>query len=359
MPRAQGFRGAGVYFLGGGRAANPGSWQGGGAMLQAASRKAAPGRPGGRLRLVNRFSPAAGMLRAKGQRMPEINREPTLQGSALPWLFGCLFVLIAVGGLGYVLLDGDRYVQAARMTQARAAEQATYLEKDFFKTFDSPILAKARDSQTGSCQETSSYYRALIHESSVRAFAVEYRDKISVMYSMVEDFLAGKGPKPLLKCDSRAYFLRNILFNIGIESRIVHGLCLNNDGRFIGHTFLEVLDKDSNSWVVHDPYFNMSYVDKKTGRLAGLMDLCRFDIDDFAPTADSLDAIFHERKDYFSRIYTIVIYDNRELGTQSVVVFNTRKLGITTMAEFFQAERFSALREYIEKIWYDYVWIDV
>ena len=291
--------------------------------------------------------------------MPEIKQKPILPGSALPWMFAFLCALIASGGLGYVLFDGDRYVQAVRMTHVRNTKENNYSKKDFFDKFENSIILMASDLPGRSIQETSSYYRALIYENTDYVFAEEYKEDISVMYSMMEKYLANKGPKPSLVCDGRAYFMRNILFNLGIESRIVHGLYVNSNGVYGGHTFLEVLDMDSSAWVVHDPTFNISYMYKKTGALAGLLDLCLFDIDEFVPTVDSSHSLFAEKKGYFAAIYSIVVYDNREQGKQSVIVFNKKKLGIATMDDFFQKEEFSALRNYLIKKWYDYVWIDI
>lgn len=291
--------------------------------------------------------------------MSEIKQKLVMPRRALPWLLVSSFVLIVVVCVLYFMFDGTRYFYALKMTQIRMIKQNRIMNKDFFDKFDNSIIEEAKRLPVRTVQEVSSHYRVLIYENTTKAFDKKYWDDISVMYSMMDDYFNNKGPKPSLKCDSRAYFMRNILFNIGIETRLVHGLCLNDDGSFSGHTFLEVLDSDNNFWVVHDPYFNMSYINKKTGLSAGLLDLCLFDIDEFTPTADSLAVVFNDKRQYFSRIYTIAIYDNRELGTQSVIVFNKRKLGITTMADFFQEEKFSALRDYISGIWCDYAWIDI
>jgi len=291
--------------------------------------------------------------------MSEIKQKLVIPRSALQWLLVFSFVFIVVVCVLYFTFDGNRHLYALKMTQIRMIKQNTFLKKDFFDRFNNSIIDEAKRLPVRTTREVSSYYRGLIYENTIKKLDKTYWDKISVMYSMLEDFLNNNGPKPSLKCDSRAYFMRNILLNLGIESRLVHGLYLSDTGKFVGHTFLEVLDQESNTWVMHDPYFNISYVHKKTGLSAGLLDLCLFDIDEFAPTADSLASVFYERQDYFSKIYTIVIYDNRELGTQSVVVFNKKKLGITTIAEFFQEGKFSALRDYIGEIWCDYAWIDI
>tara|TARA_R110001592_G_scaffold68716_2_gene210749 strand:+ start:1184 stop:1984 length:801 start_codon:yes stop_codon:yes gene_type:complete len=76
------------------------------------------------------------------------------------------------------------------------------------------------------------------------------------------------GEKPHLSCGPRAYVMKAILDFMGIQSRIIDlfGLTALGEERLkvSPHTLIEVFEADTNTWVLHDPDFNVAYANRQS-----------------------------------------------------------------------------------------------
>lgn len=270
-------------------------------------------------------------------------------------------LLAAAGLLAYLYVrhSGEAYVDAARMLNARRTKAGNFARKNFNDRYDNPVLALVEKRHAASPGDTAAYCRNLIYANSDKGYVESYKEDVAVMYALLARSLDSGVVQLSLKCDGRAYLLRNMLAHVGIRSRIVHGLYREDSGEVVGHTFLEVQDGPGGAWVVQDPYFDLSFVSRATGRPAGLLDLCAQDLDAFRPAPGSRAESIAETGRFFSRIYSVAVYDKREQGAPSVVLLNLRKLGAADMAEFLAAPRFAGLRRYLSGKWYDYAAVDL
>lgn len=271
---------------------------------------------------------------------------------------GILALLLGAGGVAaYFAWDLGDYARALAMQRVRKGKANNYARKGFLRTFDNAVIVDLRAHHAASAASAASWCRRLIHAHADKEFVEAYKEDIPAMYGLLEKGLAEGAVRLSLKCDGRVLLMRNMLHNVGVASRIVHGLYVPADSGVASHTFLEV--RQDGAWVVQDPYFDVSFVDLRTQAPAGLLDLCRGAPADFAPSADSAADVLRDNREFFARIYSIVVYDHREDGERSVVVFNCAKLGIGALEEFYRDGRFLPMRNYLAKKWYDYVPVDL
>ena len=265
---------------------------------------------------------------------------------------------VLLGGL--LATPGGRAVcQALKWSAIRQLRAYTFNSRIKFFHYDNSVVALFRKWKESAPDNVIPAVRAFIFEHSVREFVAEYNDDIEKMYGLAEKALQDNSTRMPMKCDARAHLMRNILYNIGISSRLVHGLGLDEQGGIIGHTFLEAYDDAKNLWVVQDPYFNLSFIHTRTGRPANLVELCMYPIKDFMPSPDSAPEEFAGKDDFFGDIYSIIVYDNRLAGDVNIVFLNKEKLGVRSVKEFQSKQEFAALRSYLTANWNDYRLVDL
>ena len=160
-------------------------------------------------------------------------------------------LLAAAGLLAYLYVrhSGEAYVDAARMLNARRTKAGNFARKNFNDRYDNPVLALVEKRHAASPGDTAAYCRNLIYANSDKGYVESYKEDVAVMYALLARSLDSGVVQLSLKCDGRAYLLRNMLAHVGIRSRIVHGLYREDSGEVVGHTFLEVQDGPGGAWV--------------------------------------------------------------------------------------------------------------
>lgn len=254
---------------------------------------------------------------------------------------------------------GHAIYRSTRWSVIRQLRAYTYNQRVKFKKYDNAVVAYFKQQKQSHPDTIISLCRTFIFNHSIKKLDLEYSDDISNMFIIAERSMYDSSIKMPMKCDARAHLMRNILYNIGIESRLAHGLYINDNDEVVGHTFLEVFNHSKNAWVVQDPYFNLSYINNYTGRPANLLELCMYPLDTFSLSPNSQPDEFLRQMDYFSRIYSVVVYDRRAQGEVNVVLINKEKLGIGSVHEFKENRKYSRLCEYLKKNWNDYLLIDL
>lgn len=127
-------------------------------------------------------------------------------------------------------------------------------------------------------------------------FAPDYSDAVQMMY----DHAFSDGAAPNLYCDGMSVGILSTLQQLGIESRPIF-LYGEVPGWISQHTFLEVFNRDTQQWEVHDPTLNYYFVDMETGNRASVDRLVFGSLDaiDLCTTDGDCQSIFED--DYIPR----------------------------------------------------------
>lgn len=125
--------------------------------------------------------------------------------------------------------------------------------------------------------------RLFVNSSSVRSSSLTSHgasayDTGGVIRSLISAH-KGSGEPPELLCSSRANAMSGILETFGIKSRQVH-IFSYDDG---SHTFIEVQNPHTGSWVIHDPDYNLIWMTQHNNHRIGLSDLITESTDDVMP----------------------------------------------------------------------------
>ncbi len=140
----------------------------------------------------------------------------------------------------------------------------------------------------------------------------------------------GEAPKAGLLCDHRANVMFVFLQYVGIESRLVHIFSSRAWPELNDHSCLEVLNPDTGRWEIQDPYHDIYYVQARTGRRVGVLELVMGDQADFLPCDGTscgwrIHDLDNKRRDFFQAL----VYDRTALAERSVCVINTGKFDAT------------------------------
>lgn len=113
--------------------------------------------------------------------------------------------------------------------------------------------------------ETVNYLRDFLHRhadiSGDSGYQADYSDAMQQLF----DHSQGNADAPQLYCNGLSTGMLTTLAQLGIESRLIF-LYADPPGWFSEHTFLEVFNPDTQQWEVHDPTFNLYFVDSETGQ---------------------------------------------------------------------------------------------
>lgn len=195
--------------------------------------------------------------------------------------------------------------------------------------------------------------RSLVHAFSIRKLDTtisKHGDTITKMFAaQLQD---PDAPKPKLLCDHQANIMIAILDALGIKARLVHAFSTRKAPDLEDHSFLEVLNPDTGSWEIQDPYFDVYWKNKKTGRRAVLLDLVMNDISDYTPCQGevcdwSLNNIQKKRDGFFQAM----VWDYSRDKKRSVCIINTRRFALDTVFDEARLPK-KTFEEFLEN------WID-
>ena len=123
-------------------------------------------------------------------------------------------------------------------------------------------LVSAQDLE--SSFEIANYTRDFIHHNTNITRQGDYDADYSDAMQQVFNHSQGTGDAPELYCDGMSTGMLTTFLELGIESRLVF-LYGQASGWYSQHTFLEVFNSDTQRWEVHDPTFNLYFMDTETG----------------------------------------------------------------------------------------------
>ncbi|MFN8490932.1 MAG: hypothetical protein U0350_25285 [Caldilineaceae bacterium] len=173
--------------------------------------------------------------------------------------------------------------------------------------------------------ERIDFIRDWVNQNSIHLIDKDhdaYATNVSKVLTMLwQTYLTDQAP-PHLSCGPRAVAMQVILNRLGIQSRLVY-IFTDNYDQVQSHTFLEVFNRDTKSWEIQDPDFNIYYVDLRTQKRLATADLIWGDLDVLSP--QSADAQGWEannvailKQDYFEAM----MYPAQNKSQKSVILIN-------------------------------------
>ena len=146
------------------------------------------------------------------------------------------------------------------------------------KFIEGRILSIINDKNFKSKTEFIDEVRNFVYHNSVNSIkemGLEHDESAwNITYVLEKIYLSAKGAefKPYLSCGPRAFAMRAILSDAGIESRIV--LLFSDDFDSLeDHTVLEVFNPDTLMWEIQDPDSNSYYIDETTKKRISIAEL--------------------------------------------------------------------------------------
>ena len=130
----------------------------------------------------------------------------------------------------------------------------------------------------------ANFTRDFIHRNTDITQQGDYAADFSDAVQMIFDYSQGESDAPQLYCDGMSTAMLTVFREVGIESRLIF-LYSAASGWFSQHTFLEVFNPDTQQWEVHDPTFNLYFVDTVTGERASIERLVFGDLETLAGCA--------------------------------------------------------------------------
>lgn len=174
--------------------------------------------------------------------------------------------------------------------------------------------------------------------------------------------LDGVGPekRPRVMCYNRALAMAVLLHHLGYESRMVHGLRVDDQGAFSGsHSFLEVLNPETGAWEYQDPLYDMAFMRVSDGERAQTLDLMLLEPGELEPLSSEgrgWDLAQLSPEDV-RRQTAIIVYDNRMSGEKSVCLVNGRRAGGRGVILRSADELDPSVRDYVRSVWFDAVYV--
>jgi hypothetical protein len=210
------------------------------------------------------------------------------------------------------------------------------------------IALLAQNEAGRSKSEQARFAREFVYDHSIHAIDEEhaqYAWDTSTVLLMLHNHCLTRQRPPHLSCGPRALALQAILDALGIENRAVHVFSGDYD-EIRSHTFVEVLDENSGRWVIHDPDFDVAYVDTRAGRQVSLLRLVFNDLESVLPVSRrgrgwEINEVDHLKAHYFQAAK----YDVRA-GDCDVLVMNTDRFPV---AKRFSGNGGVTFREFSEQ----------
>ena len=180
------------------------------------------------------------------------------------------------------------------------------------------------------------FVRNWVYENSIHKIDAqheEYAFDTSKVISMLWNTHTSKQDYAHLSCGPRALAMKLILDNLDINSRVIM-IFTDNNPQVNSHTFLEVLNIDTERWELHDPDFNIYYIDTENGDRIATSRLIWGDLDTVAPISINKEGwkdnnVQHLKQDYFEAM----MYMNHLKGDKSVILVNTDRFNAAKVFE--------------------------
>jgi len=174
--------------------------------------------------------------------------------------------------------------------------------------------------------ELIDFVRNFINENSIHKIdteSIEYVNDRSEVLSRIYNHSINEGNPPHLACGSRSQAMIDILTFSGVRSRLVH-IFSDEYNSIQSHTFLEAYNTDTDQWEVHDPDFNIFYLDNSSSQRISAIRLTLYDLDAVTPCSTDNKCgwkennVQHLKNNYFEAL----LYDNRAENEQSILLIN-------------------------------------
>lgn len=158
---------------------------------------------------------------------------------------------------------------------------------------------------------------------------------------MMLNYYNKEGPPPQLSCSARTLAMQRILDILDHESRIVNFFSEHAGS----HTFLEVLNPQTNKWFLEDPDYNISYKFNNKSEKISLGDIIINPVDNYYPCRKEECGWFLAEN---LQIYTgAAFYFN--FDHTPVILINQNKFSANTKLKWDKKKR--NLVEYVNNIW--------
>ena len=168
------------------------------------------------------------------------------------------------------------------------------------------------------------------------------------MIDLMTEHAIQNGPAPHMECSSRAGAMRVILRSLGFQTRAV-ALYQQDNNKWKSHSFLEVLNPETETWEIQDPDYNIYWINIAAGNRVGTIDLLKEARTKFVPCLAPGNCGWGKKNDEKMKIE--VLYDyfqiasiiNRKLSMRNLYA-NTQRLSS------FSGSRRVSVQDYCEYI---------
>ena len=189
--------------------------------------------------------------------------------------------------------------------------------------------------------------RSFINSNSIRYQSNQKRNydenDSKKVVDMMLNFYNNKIDPPQLSCSSRASAMQEILKVLGIRSRLVN-LFSENSG---SHSFLEVLNPNTNQWILEDPDYNISYKFISQDKKVSLADLVTNSNEDFHPCRGAKCSwSFADNLKNYTGAALFYNFDH-----SPVIFLNQKKFKANTVLKWDKKKR--NIIDYVNDIWGD------
>lgn len=183
------------------------------------------------------------------------------------------------------------------------------------------------------------FVRKWVYENSIHRIDAQHREyafNTPRVISMLWNTHISKQDYAHLSCGPRAMAMKRILDSLGVKSRVI-SVFTDNNPQVNSHTFLEVLNTETERWELQDPDFNIYYIDTESKKRIATSRLIWGDLDNVTPISTNKKGwkdnnVQHLKQDYFEAM----IYMNHlrtEKTEKSVILLNTDRFNAAKVFE--------------------------
>jgi hypothetical protein len=164
----------------------------------------------------------------------------------------------------------------------------------------------------------------------IEKLTLDQRRNVPLVLRKICGYYWSAGNLPGLCCSSRAQAMREIVVSLGIQSRLVHVYSSDYD-EVMSHTFLEILNEDTGEWEVHDPDYNIYYIDKRSGQRLPVSRLILVGLQGVVPCNSDSNCGYTKTKAMLLKDHYLgaAMYDFRMDGVAPVVIVNTDRFSLS------------------------------
>lgn len=132
--------------------------------------------------------------------------------------------------------------------------------------------------------------RHWVYDNSVHRIDAEhaaYAFQTSKVIPLLWNARRGVVDPPHLSCGPRAYAMKAILSRLHIDSRVIEVFTSVVTSSLQSHTFLEVWNEETGRWEIHDPDYDLTYIDRETREAVDIHRLVFGNPDGVLPISES------------------------------------------------------------------------